>query len=106
MQGNNWQDVRTKYSAFVPHPAVREDLTKLTQWMLSELSVGHSREGGGETLAEPKTIPGGLLGADYSVENGRYRFKKVYGGLEMTSQPRAARTERGVDMMGRSYQLA
>ena len=26
-------------------------------------------------------MPGGLLGADYAVENGRYRFAKVYGGL-------------------------
>ena len=32
----------------------------------------------------PTTVPGGLLGADYDVENGRYRFKKVYGGLNWT----------------------
>jgi tricorn protease len=106
MHGNNWQDVRTKYAPFLPHLAVREDLTKLTEWMLSELSVGHSREGGGETLAEPKNIPGGLLGADYAVENGRYRFKKVYGGLNWTPQLRAPLTEPGVNVKAGEYLLA
>ena len=106
MHGNNWQAVKAKYAAFLPHLAVREDLTKLTEWMLSELSVGHSREGGGETLAEPKTVPGGLLGADYSVENGRYRFKKVFGGLNWTPQLRAPLTEPGVNVKAGEYLLA
>ncbi len=106
MHGNNWQTVKAKYAPFLPHLAVREDLTKLTQWMLSELSVGHSREGGGETLAEPKTVPGGLLGADYSVENARYRFKKVYGGLNWTPQLRAPLTGPGVNVKAGEYLLA
>jgi tricorn protease len=74
--------------------------------MLSELSVGHSREAGGETLAEPKTVPGGLLGADYSVENGRYRFKKVYGGLNWNPQLRSPLTEPGVNVKAGEYLLA
>jgi tricorn protease len=106
MHGNNWQAVKAKYAPFLPHLTVREDLTKLTGWMLSELSVGHSREGGGETLAEPKTVPGGLLGADYSVENGRYRFKKVFGGLNWTPQLRAPLTEPGVNVKAGEYLLA
>jgi tricorn protease len=106
MHGTNWQSVKAKYAPFLPHLAVREDLTKLTQWMLSELSVGHSFGGGGDTLAEPKTVPGGLLGADYSVENGRYRFKKVYGGLNWNPQLRAPLTEPGVNVKAGEYLLA
>jgi tricorn protease len=106
MHGNNWQAVKAKYAPFLPHLAVREDLTKLTEWMLSELSVGHSRESGGETLAEPKNVPGGLLGADYSVENGRYRFRKVFGGLNWTPQLRAPLTEPGVNVKAGEYLLA
>jgi tricorn protease len=106
MHGNDWKAIRAKYEPFVQHIAVREDLTRLMQWMLSELSVGHSREAGGETLAEPKTVPGGLLGADYSVENGRYRFKKVYGGLNWNPQLRAPLTEPGVNVKAGEYLLA
>src|SRR6185436_17556402 len=106
MLGNDWKAIRGKYEPFLPHLAVREDLTKLTEWMLSELSVGHSRGAGGETLAEPKTVPGGLLGADYGVENGRYRFRKVYGGLNWNPQLRSPLTEPGVNVKAGEYLLA
>jgi tricorn protease len=106
MHGNDWKAVRAKYEPFVQHLTVREDLTRLMQWMLSELSVGHSREAGGETLADPKSVPGGLLGADYAVENGRYRFKKVYGGLNWNPQLRSPLTEPGVSVRAGDYLLA
>jgi tricorn protease len=106
MHGNDWKAIRAKYEPLVAHLAVREDLTRLMQWMLSELSVGHSREAGGETLAEPKTVPGGLLGADYAVENGRYRFKKVYGGLNWNPQLRSPLTEPGVNVKAGEHLLA
>ncbi len=74
--------------------------------MSSELSVGHHRGGGGDRLETPRTVPGGLLGADYSVENGRYRFKKVYGGLNWNPQLRAPLTEPGVNVRAGEYLLA
>jgi tricorn protease len=74
--------------------------------MCSELAVGHHRGGGGDRLETPKTVPGGLLGADYSVENGRYRFKKVYGGLNWNPQLRAPLTEPGVNVKAGEYLLA
>ncbi len=42
--------------------------------MSSELAVGH-HNGGGDSLTDPRSVPGGLLGADYEVANGRYRLK-------------------------------
>ena len=51
-------------------------------------------------------MPGGLLGADYEVENGRYRFKKVYGGLNWTPQLRSPLTEPGVNVKAGEYLLA
>jgi tricorn protease len=74
--------------------------------MCSELSVGHHRGGGGDTLAEVKTVPGGLLGADYTVENGRYRFAKVYGGLNWNPKLRSPLTEPGVNVKAGEYLLA
>ncbi|MGI8785138.1 MAG: S41 family peptidase [Acidobacteriota bacterium] len=106
MHGVNWPAMRTKYSALLPHLATRQDLNRVIQWMSSELSVGHHRVGGGDSVGEPKTVPGGLLGADYSIENGRYRFKKVYGGLNWNPELRAPLTEPGVGVRAGEYLLS
>ena len=104
--GADWPAMRKKYAAFVPDLATRNDLSRVTQWMLSELSVGHSYQGPGDSAFEAETIPGGLLGADYEVANGRYRIKKVFGGLNWTPDLRSPLTEPGVDVKAGEYLLA
>jgi len=47
-----------------------------------------------------------LLGADYAVESGRYRFAKVYGGLNWNPQMRSPLTEPGVNVREGEYLLA
>lgn len=106
MHGVDWKAMREKYAQFLPHAAVRADLNRIIQWMCSELAVGHHRGGGGDTLAEVKTVPGGLLGADYAIENGRYRFAKVYGGLNWTPELRSPLTEPGVNVKAGEYLIA
>jgi len=106
MHGVNWPAMRQKYAAFLPHLSTRDDLNRVIQWMCSELGVGHHRGGGGDYRVEPASVPGGLLGADYSVENGRYRFKKVYGGLNWNPELRAPLTEPGVGVKAGDYLLA
>lgn len=106
MHGVDWPAMRAKYAALLPDVAVRSDLNRILQWMCSELSVGHHRGGGGDRLETAKTVPGGLLGADYSVENGRYRFKKVYGGLNWNPQLRAPLTGPGVNVRAGEYLIA
>jgi len=106
MHGVDWNAAKAKYAAFLPDVAVRQDLNRVMQWMSSELSVGHHRLGGGDTLAETTAVPGGLLGADYKIENGRYRFAKVYGGLNWNPELRSPLTEPGVDVVDGEYLLA
>jgi tricorn protease len=106
MHGADWKAVKKKYAAFLPHLATRGDLDRVIRWMLSELAVGHSNLAPGERLHERKTVPGGLLGADYEIANGRYRFKKVYGGLNWTPELRAPLTAPGVDVKAGEYLLA
>jgi len=104
--GNDWPAMRQKYEAFVGDLSTRNDLFRVTQWMLSELTVGHSYEFPGDNPFEVETIPGGLLGADYEVANGRYRFKKVFGGLNWTPNLRSPLTEPGIDVKAGEYLLA
>ncbi|MDD5544135.1 MAG: PDZ domain-containing protein [Acidobacteriia bacterium] len=106
MHGVDWKAMRTKYAAFLPDLSCRADLNRVMMWMFSELSVGHHRVGGGDFLIQQKSVPGGLLGADYSVENGRYRFKKVYGGLNWNPELRSPLTEPGVDVKAGEYLIA
>lgn len=106
MHGVDWAKQREKYAAFLPHVATRPDLNRLLQWMSSELAVGHHNVGGGDIRAEAKVVPGGLLGADYEVANGRYRIKKVYGGLNWNPQLRSPLTEPGVNAKAGEYLLA
>jgi tricorn protease len=104
--GADWPAMRKKYAAFVPDLATRNDLFRVTQWMLSELSVGHSYQSPGDVAFESETVQGGLLGADYEVANGRYRFKKVFGGLNWSPDLRSPLTEPGVDVKAGEYLLA
>jgi tricorn protease len=106
MHGVDWKALRVKYEAFLPDVATRSDLNRVIQWMCSELAVGHHRGGGGDRLQQPRTVPGGLLGADYEVANGRYRFAKVYGGLNWTPDLRSPLTEPGVDVAAGEYLIA
>ncbi len=106
MHGVNWTAKRDKYAPLLDHVGTRADLNRVLQWMSSELSVGHHNVGGGDSATEPRNVPGGLLGADYAVENGRYRFKKVYGGLNWNPQLRSPLTEPGVNVRAGEYLLA
>lgn len=105
--GADWPAMREKYRRFLPHVATRADLNRVIQWMCSELAVGHHRVSNpGDVPEPPRTVPGGLLGADYAVANGRYRFAKIFGGLNWTPGLRAPLTEPGVDVRVGDYLIA
>ena len=107
MHGADWPALRKVYSQFLPDVSCREDLNRVIQWMCSELSVGHHRlQGRGDKLSHPERVAGGLLGVDYSLENNRYRFKKIYGGLNWSPRLRSPLTEPGISAKEGDYLLA
>ncbi len=106
MHGCDWAAMKTKYEKFLPELSCRDDLNRLLTWMCSELAVGHHRGGGGDTPYERKNVRVGLLGADFEIANGRYRFKKVYGGLNWNPELRSPLTEPGVNVRAGEYLLA
>lgn len=106
MHGADWKAMKEKYSQFLPHLTCRSDLNRVIQWMCSELGVGHHRVGGGDRLNNPQRVGGGLLGADFSLENNRYRLKKIYGGLNWNPDLRSPLTEPGLNVKTGDYILA
>ena len=79
--GVDWNGVWKKYEPLIDHAATRSDVERIIAWMLSELRVGHSYSAAGAGLSEARKLRVGLLGADYRVQEGRYQFTKVFGGL-------------------------
>nr|PZR36592.1 MAG: peptidase S41 [Azospira oryzae] len=107
MHGADWVAMKKKYAVFLPHLACRNDLNTVIQWMCSELAVGHHRiSGTGDRLASSERISGGLLGADYVINNNRYQLKKIYGGLNWTPNLRSPLTEPGINANAGDYILA
>jgi len=51
-------------------------------------------------------VPGGLLGADYEIANGRYRFKKIYTGESWNPQAQAPLAAPGLNVAAGDYLLA
>jgi tricorn protease len=69
------------------------------------MTVGHMFVGGGYKPKVEKTKTG-LLGADYSIENGRYRIAHVYNGENWNPGLQAPLTQPGVNVKTGDYILA
>ncbi|MGI8744614.1 MAG: S41 family peptidase [Bryobacteraceae bacterium] len=105
LHGMNLADYRKKYEKYLDNISSRADLNYLFQDMLGELTVGHLFVRGG-TQPDVKRLQGGLLGADYRIENGRYRFARIYNGENWNPQLKAPLTQPGVNVKVGDYLLA
>jgi tricorn protease len=94
-----------KYTPYMDSLAHRADLNYLFQEMFGELTVGHLYVTGG-AVPNPNRVAGGLLGCDYAIENGRYRFAKIYDGENWNPELRAPLTQPGVNVQAGEYLLA
>jgi len=93
------------YAPCLENIVSRRDLNYLFAEMLGGIEVGHLGVGGGD-LPEVKRVPAGLLGADYRVENGRYRFVRIYSGENWNPQLKAPLTQPGVNVAAGDYLIA
>jgi tricorn protease len=94
-----------KLEQYLPGIGSRGDLNYLFEEAMGDLTVGHLFVRGGDG-PEMKRIPVGLLGADYRVENGRYRFARVYDGENWTPQLKAPLTQPGMNVVDGEYLLS
>jgi tricorn protease len=103
--GLDLDKAKKKYAPYLDGIASRGELTYLFEECLGEMTVGHMFIGGGET-PEVKKVKGGLLGADYTLANGRYRIAKVYNGENWNPSLQAPLTQPGVNVKVDDYILA
>jgi tricorn protease len=105
MHGANWPRMKEMYGAMLPHVQHRADLNYLLDNMGAEIAIGHSYVRGGAMPQVPQNA-GGLLGADFTIENGRYRIAKIYDGESWNPDLRAPLAAPGVNVNAGDYILA
>ena len=107
--GQSLAALESEYAAYLPTIVRRSDLNRLMQQMLGSVSVSHLGIGGGDSPSgggSGNRI--GLLGADYEIANGKYRFKKIYRSTSYASPggPFTAPLDQpGVDVRDGDYLL-
>ena len=105
LHGLDWQGVYARYLPQLAHVQRREDLNDLLVQMIGELQVGHNRTGGGDVFQEAP-VPVGLLGADFVIEQGRYKIARLYAGDRLNPNLRAPLTAPGLGVKEGDFILA
>jgi tricorn protease len=105
MHGADWPKMKTWYGQFLPDVQHRADLNYLLDMMGAEIAIGHSYVRGG-AMPEVPAVKGGLLGADFAVENGRYRITKIYDNESWNPDLKAPLAVPGVNVSVGDYVLA
>jgi tricorn protease len=103
--GSDWPKMKEMYGALLPFVNHRADLNYLLDNMGAEIAVGHSYVRGGDMPDVPQS-PGGLLGADFTVEQGRYKIARIYDNESWNPDLRAPLAAPGVDVSVGDFILA
>jgi tricorn protease len=105
MHGADWQAVYEKYKPLLASVGHRADLGYVIAMMGGELTVGHSYLIGAGDVPSEDPVAVGLLGADFSIENGRYRIKRIYTGENWNPDLRAPLSAPGIQVAEGDYVL-
>jgi tricorn protease len=106
MHGQDWNAIRDRYAALLPHVSTRADLDYLFGEIAGEANAGHVYvQSGDEPRVERK--PGGLLGAEIEAHaSGYFRIARIYAGENWHPDFRSPLTEPGVDVREGDFILA
>jgi tricorn protease len=105
MGGLDWPKIEKRYAALLPYVQHRSDLSYILGEMIAELSTSHTYVVGGETPTITR-VGVGLLGADYDVDHGFYRFKKIFVGENWNPATRSPLTEPGLKVKEGNYLIS
>ncbi|MEX2015406.1 MAG: PDZ domain-containing protein, partial [Candidatus Hydrogenedentales bacterium] len=77
--GEDLTELSTHYAKYLPTVTRRADLNRLFEFMLGNVAISHLIVSGGDAALDP--APGdriGVLGAEFSVHDNRYRIDRIY----------------------------
>ena len=105
LHGTDWAKDKEMYGALLPYVMHRADLNYLIDMMGAEIAIGHSYVRGGDMPDVPQ-VQGGLLGADFAIENGRYKVTRIYDNESWNPDLRSPLAVPGANVNVGDYILA
>jgi tricorn protease len=105
MHGADWPKMKQEYGRMLPYVMHRADLNYLLDMMGSEIAIGHSFVRGGD-IPYIASSRGGLLGADFTIENGRYKIARIYDAESWNPELKAPLSSPGIKAAIGDYILA
>jgi tricorn protease len=105
MHGLDWDALRRQYAVLLDDAVTRWDVNFIIGELIGEVNASHTYVGGGDTET-PRRRQVGLLGIDWSQENGAYRVARIIKGAPWDIENRAPLSEPGVDVSEGDYILA
>ncbi len=105
MHGADWPKMKQMYGQFLPYVMHRADLNYLLDMMGAEIAVGHSYVRGGDMPSVPQQVAG-LLGADFTIDQGRYKVTRIYDNESWNPDLRSPLATPGANVNAGDYILA
>ena len=105
LHGTDWPAMKKMYEPLLPFVMHRAELNYLMDMMGAELAIGHSYVRGGEMPEVPQD-QGGLLGADFTIDQDRYRIAKIYDTEAWNPELRAPLFGPGINVAAGDYIVA
>jgi tricorn protease len=105
MHGADWPKMKQMYGQLLPFVMHRADLNYLMDMMGAEIAIGHSYVRGGDMPTVPQPVAG-LLGADFAIENGRYKVTRIYDNESWNPDLRSPLATPGANVNAGDFILA
>jgi tricorn protease len=105
MHGVDWAAMKVRYGKLIEDCVTREDVNFVLGELIAELSASHTYRDGGD-LEVAARVGTGLLGADFTLENGAFRIKRILRGAAWDAQAKAPLAQPGLKVKEGDYLLA
>ncbi len=105
LHGVGWEALRSQYGALLKDAVTRSDVNWVIGQLIAELNASHTYVRGGD-VERVVQRPVGLLGVDWSLENGAYRISRIVRGAPWDAETRSPLSEPGVEVAEGDYLLA
>ncbi len=105
MHGVDWNAMKEHYGRLLDNAVTRWDVNFVIGELISELNASHTYRGGGDLETAPKRGVG-MLGVNWSLENGAYRIKTIIHGAPWDDAVRSPLLDPGVNVKEGDYVLA